>query len=373
MAGTLTCDGARSCNHAKRHIPTAKQLMSRNARWAIGALLHNELHRFLSEKESGQVKGLAALRRGGLVKTMWVLKNDVPGMHRGEQVHRRAMKEHLEAECGARFRTVRFPREKAARRTLKRMARAMSPLHHPVQFGFVPKRDCVQSAAQHADARTVYLLDIENAFDQVTQGEVVEILRRVFILNHLDALMISEMTCHKGRLYQGSPIAPAIFNIRAMWMCERLGRLCRANGCTVTVYADDITISTPHWGHFSQGFQRTVRRIIRECGLVVNADKCKVRAVSPRKIGHYDITGLTVDFDEVYGTPYVRPLHRKRTEKKAAFFERLHEMGITTSRERARDGAEKGCLMIAQGLRCWAERSEKPPDRQLSLRHMTQA
>lgn len=70
MAGTLTCDGARSCNHAKRHIPTAKQLMSRNARWAIGALLHNELHRFLSEKESGQVKGLAALRRGGLVKTM---------------------------------------------------------------------------------------------------------------------------------------------------------------------------------------------------------------------------------------------------------------------------------------------------------------
>ena len=163
-------------------------------------------------------------------------------------------------------------------------------------------------------------------------------------------------------------MAPVLFNIRALWMVERLHRLCEANRCVLSVYADDITISSERWDHFSHGFRKTVYRIIRECGLKVNPSKCKVRAVSPRKIGHHDITGLTVDYDPDTGVPYVRPLHRRLVLKKADYLKRVRESGAEFSNELARDGARKQLCMVENGLRLWAQRKgESGTSTQLAL------
>lgn len=355
MRSTFKNGRTSHIEHSERHIAVAKEIMPRRQRWAVGAALHNILHDLIAAKSGARSQGLAALRRGGTVRTMWVLKEPCGGYRKGHKVLSRSLQEHL-SSLGGRFRTVHYPKDAATRDALSAMARRMSPLHHPAQYGFVPKRDCLQSAQEHRYARVVYLVDIENAFDQITYSEVVGILRRVFCLNEADACAIAELACVGNHLYQGCPIAPAIFNVRSLWMVSRLQSLCDSTGCTLTVYADDITISSDRWDHFSSGFRKTVLRIISECGLKVNARKCAVRAVSPLKIGHYDITGLTIDYDEHTGVPYVRPLHRRRVLKKADYIRELRARGVRFSNELAQDGTLKDLERVETGLRTWAEK-----------------
>ena len=357
--------------HTSHHIQIARTLVPRNLRWKMGAQLICITKELIRNKETHNCKGFAALNRGGLIRTMWVAKKAGCGLKRGQQVHSKAAMEEF-LKKGNTFRTIQFPRDTAIKDALKKMARIIEPVHHPIQYGFVAKRNCTQSAAQHAWARTVYLLDIENAFDQITFHEVREILTKVFYVNKKYADFIALLCAPEGHLYQGNPMSPALFNIRALWMAERLDRLCKANDATVTLYADDITISHKYWEHISSGFQKTVRRIIGECGLSVNEAKCKVRRISPNKIGHYDITGLTIDFDPYTQIPLVRPLHRKRTLRKADYLQYLTNQGIDFSQELAKDGSYKSLDAVIAGLRNWSKTKGQPPNNeQLTLRLAT--
>lgn len=355
-------------DHKRSHLRQATKYLTPAQRWAMGAALVNEYRKLVAECANARTPGHTALTAGGLTRMMWVCKNSGKGWKRGEKVLYRNRYEHL-SSLGAKFRVVRYPRRKCVKDALKRMARVISQVHHPVQYGFVPQRNCVQSAACHAYARTVFLLDIENAFDQVTAVEVAEILSKVFRINAREARLIADLCCHDRHLYQGNPMAPALFNIRAMWMVDRLNRLCRANGAVMTAYADDLTISHEYWQHFSRGFRKTVYRIVAECGLRVNPDKCKVRAVSPNKVGHYDITGLAVDFDPATGTPYVRPMHRRRTLKKAAYIAHLRAKGIDFSLELNKEGQLKELELVEKGLANWARQRGEPGKPQLALRN----
>lgn len=356
--------------HSDQHIRIARKMLTREQRHGMGAALVSIYRDVAQARYQGHEERFqspfSALCAGGLTRQMWVLKRPFGNMRRGDKVLRRALRDHM-AEQGAEFRSIRFPKDAAVKAALAKMARVIAPLHHDVQFGFVPQRDCVQSAALHGNARTVYLIDFENAFDQVGQVEVEQILEKVFLVNRQDSVHIAQLCCHDGHLYQGNPMAPALFNVRALWCVDRLARLCEANGAVCTVYADDVTISHARWSHFSKGFQRTALRIIRECGLSVNDSKCKVAQVSPRKIGHYDITGLTVDFDPATGRPYVRPLHRRRVLSKAQYLKYLQSQGILFSSETAKDGTLKDLEAVESGLRNWAKRKGKPPGTQLAL------
>lgn len=358
-----------SNNHDKLHTAVAKGICSEGERWHMGAQLVTILRNLLEARErahKGYAKGMAALRRGGTVRTMWVAKNEACGLRRGSKVTRRSDMMDL-AGSGVRFREVHYPSNPDLKKALKEMAQVISGLHHQVQYGFVPKRDCVASAHQHRFARVVLLLDIQDAFDQVTEAQVVMILRKVFRINRLEAEWIAELCCYNGHLYQGNPMAPVLFNLRALWLAERLLRLCQANGLALTMYADDICISSNSWEYVSRRFIRTVRRICSECGLEVNADKVKVHRVSPYKTGSFDITGLVIDWDEEE-RPYVRPIHRKRTYKLADYLEYLRMRGIEQSRELNKLGQPKSLAMVENGLRLWAERKSEPfEDEQLAI------
>lgn len=358
--------------HDKRHLKYVKGLYPRSERWAAGAALvtiYRDLVKAREQAHKGRHRGWTAISKGGMTREMWVVKKGgSSGLRKGQQVHVRAMVEHAE-EQGATFRNIRFPANRDTMDALKRMARAIGSFHHGSQYGFVPQRDCVASAARHQWAKVVFLLDIENAFDQIGVGEVYDILHDVFLVNSEEAWFIARLcTSDTGHLYQGNPMAPALFNIRAMWMAERLSRLASGNGLTFTMYADDLAISSDSWTHVSHGLRKTVARIIGECGLRVNERKCRVCQVSPRKVGHYDITGLTVDFERVdngCGTtwwPVVRPLHRKRVLSKAQLFEYLRSRGIVLSHELAKNGERKQLVCVQRGLEGWGHRKPDPGD-----------
>lgn len=362
--------GSRNNAHKEQHLYFARGILPRNLRWKIGAqivfLASSLIESNTKCKRNGTtIDGRNLMHMGGDTRCMWVAKSTTKGIHRGQKILSSQLKQAWEKR-GVTFRSVRFPRRKDVKDFLARVARLIAPLHHEAQYGFIPNRDCIKSATKHADASTVFLIDIENAFDQVTESEVYDILNKVFMVNSKMAHWIASISCHEGHLYQGNPLAPAIFNVRALWMTEWLHRLCKARGATLTVYADDITISTELWDYFSSGFQKTVYRIIRECGLKVNPTKSKVRRVSPNRIGHYDITGLTIDFDEV-GRPYVRPLKRRRTQRKAAYFAHLQAIGCTHSLELNKDGSLKELDLITKGLEQWVQRRGEPQIKQLAI------
>lgn len=373
MAMNLDKCDYRHIKHDMHHVVVANRLLSRSERWAMGAMLVNRLQRLADERTralKGKSKGMAAINKGGLTRRFWVVKKPGDsGLRKGSKVFSRALHDELEAK-GATFRNITTPAYKSEREALSDMAKAIGSLHHPAQYGFVPQRDCVESAARHVNAKTLFLLDFENAFDQVTKAEVEDILHRVFLINARTARNIAELcvTTYEGEdplrkhLYQGNPMPPALFNVRALWAVERLSRLCDKHGLTLTVYADDVCISSDTWDHFTKGFQRTVYRIIRECGLQVNEAKCKVVRVDARKLGHYDITGLTVDFDPETGVPYVRPLHRRRVLKKADHIAFLRSRGIELSLEERKDGGLKSLEDVERGLRLWAERQPDSGD-----------
>lgn len=334
----------------------------RNERWKRGAglvTIYRGLIRQREEAFHGVSRGNAALNRGGTVRTMWVSKDNKYGLRKGAKVLSRKQMEEYTGK-GVRFRTVQFPANKDVKEALKDMAAVLADVHHEDQYGFVPERDCVQSAAQHRWARTVLLLDIKDAFNQVTWSDIFAILHKGFRINNTEARQMADLICGDGAyLYQGNPIAPALYNIRATWLCERLHRLCVANGLRMTMYADDVCISSSKWDYFSKRFVKTVLRICAECGLQVNLQKVHVHRVSPYKIGHYDITGLVIDYDE-NKVPYVRPIHRRRTIKKADFFAYLQESGMFYTEELNKLGQLKDIKAVENGLRNWAERKNEP-------------
>lgn len=372
MAKNLDKCRAQAKHHEhKLHVAEANRLLPRTQRWVCGAAIVNAYDRLVDARQKankGKVHGWAALNRGGLTRRFWVVKRPGDsGLRKGAKVFRKRLVRELEAR-GATFRNITTPSNQDIRDALSTMARFVAEVHHPDQYGFVAQRDCVESAAKHVNARTLFLVDIENAFDQVTRPEVEDILHRVFLIKRAKARLISELcvTTYEGEdplakhLYQGNPMAPALFNVRALRAVERLHRLCAGHGLTLTVYADDICISSDTWDHFTKRFQRAVYAIIRECGLRVNPDKCKVVRVDARKVGHYDITGLTVDFDPHTGVPYVRPLHRRRVLAKARYISYLRSRGIELSLEERRDGGYKSLVDVERGLTLWAERQPDP-------------
>ena len=352
-----------------QYIYLAKKLLSREKRHKIGAYLVMSMRKLANDKYEGHEQRFgspwSALCAGGLTRQMWVLKKPFGNKRRGDKVFSKAKYEYMLSQ-GAEFRLVRFPKDNKTKEALSLMAERVSVIHHDCQFGFIHERDCVKSAERHSYAKSLYLLDFENAFDQVTHLEVENIFKEVFLVNEVEANKLADLCCYNGHLYQGNPMAPALFNIRALECAERLDRLMKANGGVCTIYADDVTISHPWWGHFSKGFQRTILRIIHECGLEVNEKKCKLARVSPRKIGHYDITGLAIDFDEI-GLPYVRPLKRKQTLKKARFIDYLRSIGIEYSLELTKNGDRKDLMQVARGLYIWGYRRGELEKPQLTL------
>lgn len=303
---------------------------------------------------------------GGITSHFWVTKNDPAGEFRkGQKVFDPSKAQEI-LERGGRLRSIRTPRNRDLRAALSDMAKAMT-VHHEVQYGFVRKRSCVDSARLHAGAKSVLSLDVSNAFEQVTRADVQYLLHHLYDVNSADAAQIAEVSCWGHRLYQGSPIAPPLWNARIYAAAVRLQALARANGLTVTIYADDVTISSRTWQYFSKRFIRTVIKILREEGIDVNPRKTHVSHPSPNNVGSTVVTGLTVDYGE-HGEPLVRPVHRGRLVKKAYYLEwHIMYKNAVYSHEVAVDGAKKELTYVVGGILKWCGIAAHAPSRQLEL------
>ncbi|AQS88472.1 ribonuclease H [Neoasaia chiangmaiensis NBRC 101099] len=123
--------------------------------------------------------------------------------------------------------------------------KAGAPRRH-LSHGFAKHLSIVTNANVHRRRRYVLNLDLKDFFPSINFGRVrgMFIKDKRFALDPKIATLIAQIACHNNVLPQGSPCSPVISNVIGHLLDIRLVRLAKAQKCTYSRYADDITFST---------------------------------------------------------------------------------------------------------------------------------
>jgi len=161
------------------------------------------------------------------------------------------------------------------------------------------------NAVPHRSRRYVLNLDLTDFFGSINFGRVrgLFIKDAAFQLDQAVATVIAQIACHDNKLPQGSPCSPIISNLIARIMDVRLAKLAKANGCTYTRYADDLTFST-HQRTFPPKLAKPnkatphkwrttkiLRDEIKNAGFLINPKKTRMQICGSRQ----EVTGLIVN------------------------------------------------------------------------------
>ncbi|MCF6195911.1 MAG: reverse transcriptase family protein [Emcibacter sp.] len=107
----------------------------------------------------------------------------------------------------------------------------------------VKSRSYVTNAAKHVGSRAFRLLDIEDFFPSCTAKKVYWFFNSCMECSEDVSGILAAITTRKGKLPQGSPCSPflAFFAYIDMW--QDISNICGTAKNTLTIYADDITVS----------------------------------------------------------------------------------------------------------------------------------
>ena len=118
---------------------------------------------------------------------------------------------------------------------------------HPIVHAYVKGRGIVTNARQHVGKEWLLHADLVNFFGSITEELVVEALRKALPdFSNEDRNSIARLCCYEGFLPQGSPASPILSNLVCFPLDQRLQKLGKSLGLTVTRYSDDVCFSSPN-------------------------------------------------------------------------------------------------------------------------------
>ncbi len=198
-----------------------------------------------------------------------------------------------EPKSNGKFRTIEAPRDdlKAIQRriaTLLQRVLAPTYLYSPVKG-----KSYVDNAVQHRGAREIRLLDVVDYFGNCGFGAVHWFFKNDMKCSPDVAWLLASLATRNGHLPQGSPCSPILSFYSCYDMWQKIQALCAAEGCKLTVYVDDITVSgdfVPEkliWGikqvlhnhqhtHHRQKERRHVSRAAEVTGIILKAERMSV-------------------------------------------------------------------------------------------------
>jgi len=176
--------------------------------------------------------------------------------------------------------------------------------------GFVRHKSPITNATQHIAPKVLVKIDVKDFFTSIKIQEVyktflyllrTELGRRIINLRdpvtNRDTTALEEcadlfanIICYKGRLPQGAPTSPPISNIICLPLDRRLRDLEQPYKCTITRYADDITVSTKVNKNLA-AIIGPILRDLRKSKLKVNPAKIAVI----RNCNQMRVTGIVVN------------------------------------------------------------------------------
>lgn len=173
-------------------------------------------------------------------------------------------------------------------------ARIASLLHRiiPPDYLFAPVsgRSYVDNAAMHMGADSVRLLDIEDFFPNCTANKVIWFFHKRMQCSRDVAAIIRGVVTRKGSLPQGSPCSPILAYLCYIDMWEEVSHIVENADCTLSVYADDLTISGES---IPEAAIWEIKKVLRRHGHRCKADKERSKYRRPA-----EITGVIVRSDD---------------------------------------------------------------------------
>ena len=205
------------------------------------------------------------------------------------------------------FREINAPRPhlKAVQARIADLLQRIAPPDY--LFAPVAGRSYVDNPAVHRGAASVRLLDIEDFFPSCTANKVIWFFHKRMQCAPDVAAIIRGVVTRNGSLPQGSPCSPILAYLCYVDMWEEISRIVENAGCTLSVYADDLTISgriVPEAAIWE------IKKVLRKHGHRYNVDKERSKHGRPA-----EITGVILTHDGLHAPNRLRKkLHEVRCE-----------------------------------------------------------
>ena len=152
---------------------------------------------------------------------------------------------------------------------------------------YTPGSSIIKNAIPHVGAKVVIKMDIESFFPSISFERVMSVYLEIGYVYSV-ALLLTKLSCHKGKLPQGAPTSPMLANIICRRLDLRLGNLAKKLGFQYTRYADDLTFSG---NGMTDGLEKSVKKIVQSEGFSLSLKKTKVM----RRNTSQRVTGLVIN------------------------------------------------------------------------------
>lgn len=200
------------------------------------------------------------------MRKMYVVKKDI----KVNKVSYKRGQKLLEKPNGVETREINFY-EKNTRTAMKELL-ACFDWKHPNQIGFTKEKGiCDIAQFNRLDYVKIVKLDLSNAFDSITDRQIEYLLRYTFKVNEKTAKTLARKWTIKGRMAQGHPLAPAIFNLLTRCATQYVAE--HIKDMDIIQYADDILLLEKKHKYVSWKFLKHVFKKYENRGFSINAEK----------------------------------------------------------------------------------------------------
>ena len=159
----------------------------------------------------------------------------------------------------------------------------------PYIHAFEKDRSIPQMAAQHVGKRVILSLDLKDFFGSIKQYHLEQMFTHLGI-STAPARTLSELCTYKAQVPQGALTSPKVSNIiTALTFGPTLKTYCDSKGYTLTIYADDITISSDEKFDGENGRDTVsnlisyVSDLVGQYGFRINTKKTKLMSKNQRQ------------------------------------------------------------------------------------------
>ncbi len=167
-----------------------------------------------------------------------------------ETVYRERQIKTVSSNGKVKDRSIQEPR--GSLRKIHERAKLLLSRIAPPDFLFCPvkRRSYVGNAAVHAGAAEIRTVDVKDYFTSTHRRRVYWFFNSIMQCEPDVAAILAHLLTVSGHVPTGSPVSPILCFYAFYDMWHEIAELAHAQGCKITVYMDDLTVSgsaVPEW------------------------------------------------------------------------------------------------------------------------------
>lgn len=159
---------------------------------------------------------------------------------------------------------------------------------HSAACGFRRGLNCGDGAQRHVGRPYLWNIDLADFFPSIAKASVTKMFQDIGY-PPAAAFFLSGLCCLEGRLPQGAPTSPAIANIVAIPLDEKLSDIARRDHIVYSRYADDLSFSANQLINIE--FREEISQAVKDFGFTIQPTKTRLMGPATRR----EVTGLTVN------------------------------------------------------------------------------